>query len=623
MALPPISANSIPLLKDKPYLQPTLLVCFARLSNKSANGSSSYQTIVSDSVYKTSGIVSFPDSVDLQPFTLIQVVQFYFIKASSCFRLVISQANVLGVYPEKIDHTTLIMHRFQLDDEPAAPGPAAQAATTPTPHQQYQQQPGYQQQQQQQQQPGGNVSARGRPAGALNAPPQHGAAGGQTYQPIASISRFLNKWTICGRVTVKSPVKHWSRPDGREGQLFSFNLLDSSGEIRCTAFNETAEYLNQVIAVGKVFSVSRCRVVDAKKQFSGLAHNFEISIDNSSDVVEQDSADSSIPQDSMTFVKYSQLPETEKNTNVDVIGVIRRVEAPVEIVSRAKNRTFIKRDVELVNDELISVILTVWGETVEQFSESSIGSIVAVKSARVGDFGGRSLSVGFASSVLFNPNSPAAERLMTWWKTVGEGASFVSISSDGGGSGGGAGSRVPSNLATRPLCALRDEQIGESGPEVVAVKATVTVVKTDGTLLYAACPNTTTCRGNKVISEAPGQFRCPNCNVVHATPAHRFILPLSMADMTGSIWATSFDNTATLLTGTTADHVEELRTAGDMSFVTYFKNFTFREFNFVLRARLDSLNEEMRVRCHINAVEPVNFRNESLKTLELINQYSL
>ena len=43
---------------------------------------------------------------------------------------------------------------------------------------------------------------------------------------------FQNKWTIKARVTHKSDIRRWSNARG-EGHLFSFDLVDESGEIRC------------------------------------------------------------------------------------------------------------------------------------------------------------------------------------------------------------------------------------------------------------------------------------------------------------------------------------------------------------------------------------------------------
>ena len=53
------------------------------------------------------------------------------------------------------------------------------------------------------------------------------------------------------RVTNKSDIRRWSNSRG-EGHLFSMDLLDETGEIRCTAFKEMCDKYYNIIEVGKV-----------------------------------------------------------------------------------------------------------------------------------------------------------------------------------------------------------------------------------------------------------------------------------------------------------------------------------------------------------------------------------
>lgn len=50
------------------------------------------------------------------------------------------------------------------------------------------------------------------------------------------------------RVTNKSPIRTWSNSRG-EGKLFSMDLIDESGEIRCTAFRDMCDKFYDVIEV--------------------------------------------------------------------------------------------------------------------------------------------------------------------------------------------------------------------------------------------------------------------------------------------------------------------------------------------------------------------------------------
>lgn len=97
-----------------------------------------------------------------------------------------------------------------------------------------------------------------------------------TIYPIEAIYPFSHKWTIKARCTNKSNIKTWHNRNG-EGKLFSVNLLDDSGEIRATGFNEQCDMLYDVFHEGGVYYISTpCRVQIAKKQFTNLNNDYEL-----------------------------------------------------------------------------------------------------------------------------------------------------------------------------------------------------------------------------------------------------------------------------------------------------------------------------------------------------------
>ena len=97
--------------------------------------------------------------------------------------------------------------------------------------------------------------------------------------PIAAISPYSNKWTIKARCTSKSNIKTWHNKNG-EGKLFSVNLLDDSGEIRGTGFNDQCDMLYDLFQEGGVYYISSpCRVQIAKKQFTNLNNDYELTFE--------------------------------------------------------------------------------------------------------------------------------------------------------------------------------------------------------------------------------------------------------------------------------------------------------------------------------------------------------
>jgi replication factor A1 len=97
--------------------------------------------------------------------------------------------------------------------------------------------------------------------------------------PIEGISIFSNKWTIKVRVTHKSEIKTWHNRNG-EGKLFSVTLLDGTGEIKCTGFNDQCDAFHDVFQEGCVYYITTpCRVTQSKKQYSNIAHDYELSLE--------------------------------------------------------------------------------------------------------------------------------------------------------------------------------------------------------------------------------------------------------------------------------------------------------------------------------------------------------
>lgn len=100
-----------------------------------------------------------------------------------------------------------------------------------------------------------------------------------TIYPIEAISPYNHKWTIKARCTTKSNIKTWHNRNG-DGKLFSVNLLDDSGEIRATGFNNQCEMLYDVFQEGSVYYISTpCRVQIAKKQFTNLNNDYELTFE--------------------------------------------------------------------------------------------------------------------------------------------------------------------------------------------------------------------------------------------------------------------------------------------------------------------------------------------------------
>lgn len=121
----------------------------------------------------------------------------------------------------------------------------------------------------------GFYGAKGQPDNVRHA----SSSAHATIYPIEGISPYSNKWTIKARCTSKSPIKTWHRSNS-EGKLFSVNLLDDSGEIKATGFNDQCDMFYDIFQEGSVYYISSpCRVQIAKKQFSNLNNDYELTFE--------------------------------------------------------------------------------------------------------------------------------------------------------------------------------------------------------------------------------------------------------------------------------------------------------------------------------------------------------
>ncbi|KRX86273.1 Replication protein A 70 kDa DNA-binding subunit [Trichinella pseudospiralis] len=172
--------------------------------------------------------------------------------------------------------------------------------------------------------------------------------------PIISLSPYQSKWCIRARVTRKTDIRNWSNKRG-DGKLFSVDLMDESGEIRATAFNQECD---------RFFSVLQ------PKQ---LAFSGETQIEPC-----KDESVYKLPSLLFRFVKFDKIPRTNRKQLIDILGVVEKIGELEHKVARASQRELLKRDLFLVDDTKTAITLTLWGNEAENFKEQG-HPIIAVK----------------------------------------------------------------------------------------------------------------------------------------------------------------------------------------------------------------------------------------------------
>jgi hypothetical protein len=219
---------------------------------------------------------------------------------------------------------------------------------------------------------------------------------------------------------------------------FSLPFLNSQGEIRATGFNQAVDNLYETLQEGKVYLISKARVNIAKKQFTNLTNEYEIMFENSTEVQlvrpffspsstpvadarswrgygvrKQVEDDQDVPKVKFELIQLADLSTLEKDAICDVMGVVLSNGDVTEITAKATQKQIKKREIVLADQSQYQVRVTLWGRQAETWSEQE-GGIVALKGVKVGDFGGRTLSVSGSSTLVVDPDIEEAHSLRGW-----------------------------------------------------------------------------------------------------------------------------------------------------------------------------------------------------------------
>jgi replication factor A1 len=422
-----------------------------------------------------------------------------------------------------------------------------------------------------------------QPQPQQRAAPSHSAHA--NLYPIEAITPYAHRWTIKARCTNKSDIKTWHNRQG-EGKLFSVNLLDDSGEIRATGFNDQCDALYDLFQEGSVYYIqSPCQVRLAKKQFSNVNNDYELTFEAQT-VVEKAEDEVNVPQVRFNFTSIGSLEEIEKDTTIDTIGILKEIAEKSEITSKTTAKPYSKRDLTLVDDSLRSVRLTVWGKTADNF-DAPLESVIAFKGVKVSDFGGRSLSLLSSGSMTVDPDVDEAHKLKGWYDAQGRSDHFTSHAQAMGSSSGG------SRQEYKTIAQVQSENIGmhTETAEYFNMKATVIYVKHDN-FAYPAC-STEGCN-KKVVEVEQGEWRCERCNKSYPSPNYRYIMSCNVSDHTGQMWLSCFDDSARVIMGMDANALTEARNDDEARATELFNDATCKTYNFRVRAKMDSFNDQQR-----------------------------
>ncbi|KAJ3352774.1 Replication factor A protein 1 [Allomyces javanicus] len=423
---------------------------------------------------------------------------------------------------------------------------------------------------------------------------------GRPTQSIASLSPYVNAWCIRGRVTQKGDMKHYTNARG-EGHLFNFTIADESCDIRVTLFNQDADRYFEQIKEGRVYLVQSGRVNPANRRFNSTQSEYEITAERATVIEEVTDARiaSAIPAIQLNPVPIADLAQVEPNTTADVLGIVTDIGPLSTIVSKATQRELTKRDVTLADQSAYSVRLTLWGKQAENVTFHE-GQVLGVRHAKVGDFGGRSLSTLMSSTLAANPDLPEAHALQGWWDAQGSTMALMTHQGAGGGGGaggmgggmGGAGMGAADRNDVTLLCDVQDPAMGATKPEYYTTDAYITFIRPQN-MMYPACQSEGC---SKKVTFTGSGWRCEKCSVEHDAPEYRYIMTINVTDATGQVWLQAFNEAAQTILGKTASELNYLKEANPAEHDQVVQEAMFRPMRFRVRVKQETFQDEARAR---------------------------
>ncbi|CAN1795936.1 Replication protein A 70 kDa DNA-binding subunit B, partial [Linum perenne] len=441
--------------------------------------------------------------------------------------------------------------------------------------------------------------------------------------PLVSLNPYQGNWTIKVRVTSKGNMRTYKNMRG-EGCVFNVELTDEDGtQIQATMFNEAAKKFFERFQLGKVYYISKGSLRVANKQYKTVENDYEMTLNENSEVEEVANESAMIPATKFNFVPIDNLgPYVNSKDLVDVIGVVQSVSPTLSIRRKSDNEQIPKRDVTIVDESKKTVVVSLWNELAtgagqELLDIAEQSPVVAIKALRVGDFQGVSLSTVGKSMLQVNPDTPESKKLRSWYDSDGKDSSVAPVGSGLSPSMKNGGRSMYADRV--PLSRIvNDQSLGDDKPAFFNIRGYVSFIKPDQTMWYRACK---TCN-KKVTDGMGGGYWCEGCQKNDSECSLRYILALKVTDASGEGWVSAFNDEAEKILGSSADELNQLRSQQDdtSSYNSKLKAATWNPHLFRVSVTQNEYNHEKRQRITVKAVSSIDFAAESKFLLEEISK---
>ncbi|WOH03440.1 hypothetical protein DCAR_0622838 [Daucus carota subsp. sativus] len=441
--------------------------------------------------------------------------------------------------------------------------------------------------------------------------------------PLVSLNPYQGNWTIKVRLTNKGNLRNYKNARG-EGCVFNVELTDEDGtQIQATMFNESAKKFYDRFQLGKAYYISKGTLRVANKQFKTVANDYEMTLNENSMVEEASEEGTFIPETKFNFIPIDQLgPYVNNSELVDVIGVVQSVSPTMSIRRKSNNETIPKRDITIADESKKTVVVSLWNDLATTIGQELLdiadqSPVIAIKSLKVGDFQGVSLSSLSRSVIVVNPETPESKKLKSWYDSEGKESPMASVGTGLSPSSKSGGRSMYSDRVSISYI-TSNPSLGEEKPVFFSAKGYISFIKPDQSMWYRACK---TC--NKKVTEAIGSgFWCEGCQKNDDQCNLRYIMVAKVADASGEAMLSFFNDQAETVVGCSAEELDSLKSQEEdgTPYQMKLKEATWVPHLFRVSVVPQEYNNEKRQRITVRTVAPVDYAAESRFLLEEISK---
>ena len=361
----------------------------------------------------------------------------------------------------------------------------------------------------------------------------------------------------------------------------------------------------------KVYMVESAQIKPVhNRNYNTTDHNYELNLNQSTKIQEVgEMASRDVPATLYNFSSISDISSKPEKEKVDVLGVILEVRDVQDLMTKAGRQTK-KREIKITDSSNCTINVTLWGDKAENFPPAErMHHIIAIKGADVSEWQGKSLNIGFSASFEIDPQlCKEADTLRDWFDKEGNNESTQSLTNKS--------FSIPNHGSNAELVSLAEVKQNFHSKTVADtvkyfnVEASIITIKMEN-IMYRACP-TESCR--RKVTEEPAnsaEFKCVKCDKKFPNFTWRYSLQAAIADFSDFHWVTIFEESGVSILGMSADALAWKKEENMIEYEKILERCKYSPFQFTLKSKVESWNDEKRLRLSIVRAEKVDQSSET------------